>query len=518
MRIIKHGNEGRSAILEGVNKTVDLVKLTMGGKGQIVMIDTPGEVHPTMDGVTVIRHTAMNDTVEDMGVKLVIECAEKQVAENGDGTTSVSVVLQALANEGQEALLGGADANVVNEQIIKAAELVCQELKDIAVKINRDSEEVYQIAKISAHGDEKVARLVAEAIAKTTKNSMLTVVTTPFDNCSIDLTKGFKTNSGYLSEKFITNNEKMITELYNPYVLVYEGKIHSFPELMPLMVQINQQNRPVVIISDDLNGDALGAIAVNNQQGKLSALAINPYGHSLDDTRARLADLAIATGGIVVSPDSGHRLEEVTLDMLGSCDKVIGSATETVFVGGQANEGELSKRISDLQSQLSESTEKLQKELLTGRLAALDGGFGIIKVGGTMASEVKELKDRVDDALGAVLAALEFGIVPGGGVSLLKAREVLKEENIGTQILYDALEKPFEQILINAGKDVKEITKGVLSRPMGTGFDVVADDYVEMYSAGIIDPAKVEISVVKNAVAVFRQFLRTAALISHKQD
>lgn len=517
MRIIKHEDEARDAILAGINKTVDLVKVTLGGKGQLVLIDTPGNVHPTADGVTVIRHTAMNDTVEDMGVKLVIECAEKQVALNGDGTTSVSIMLQALANAGNEAIKGGADANVIVKQLKDAVDLVVAEIEKIAVKINRSSEEVFHIAKVSAHGDEAIAKLVQEAIQKTTKNSILTVSTTPFDRSYSELTSGFKMNSGWLSEKFITNNEKMTTELVNPYILIYEGKISSFPEMGELLVKVTEKGRSIVVISDSLEGAALATLAINNAQGNLSALAISPYGHSVDDTKARMLDLAVATGGMVISPDSGHILDDVTLDMLGQCDKVVSSSSETVFVGGKTKELELQIRISDLQSQLDEATEPLKKELLNGRLATLDGGFGVIYVGGTVVSEVKERKDRVDDALGAVLAALEFGVVPGGGVSLLRARNVLGS-NEGERILYEALADPFEQILVNAGLSPSFIMKGVLEKGEGFGYDVVADEYVDMLKAGIIDPAKVEMNVVKNSAAVVAQFLRTAALICNVTD
>ena len=517
MRIIKHNDDARKSILAGINKTVDLVKVTLGGKGQLVLIDTPGNVHPTADGVTVIRHTAMNDTVEDMGVKMVVECAEKQVSVNGDGTTSVSIMLQALANAGNEAIVKGADANIIVKQIKEAVDLVVAEIERIATKIGRDSEEVFHIAKVSAHGDEEIGRLVQEAIKKTTKNSMLTVSASPFDRSYSELTSGFKVNSGWLSEKFITNNEKMTAELVNPYILVYEGKINSFPEMGELLVKVTEKGRSIIIISDSLEGASLSTLAINNEQRNLSALAINPYGHTVEDTKARMLDLAIATGGTVISPDSGHVLSEVTLDQLGQCDKVVSSVSETVFVGGKAHDLDLKIRISDLQSQLEESTDPMKKELLNGRLATLDGGFGVIYVGGTVVSEVKERKDRVDDALGAVLAALEFGVVPGGGVSLLRARNVLGN-NEGERILFEALDKPFNQILINAGLKPSEIADGVLERGLNFGYDVVKDEYVNMMKAGIIDPAKVEMNVVKNSSAVVAQFLRTAALICNVAD
>ncbi len=518
MKITKRGKDARDSILVGINEAADMVKVTLGGKGRVVMIDTPGNVHPTLDGVTVLRNFAKNSKVEDMGVKLLIEAAEKQVAENGDGTSSVSIMMQALANAGTEAIAEGLDANIIVKQIEAAAKLVINELEAKSKKITRKSKEVFQIAKVSAHGDEEIARLVQEAIESTTENSMLTVSKSPYDKNHVDLTRGFKINSGWLSEQFITNNKRMTAELDNPYILVYEGKFDSFEQLIPLLEQVTMAGRPLVVMSDSLQGDVLSTLAVNNAQGKLSAVAINPYGHNREDTKARMKDLALATGGIVLSPDYGHNIEQVTLDMLGQADKVITSQKETLFVGGKPKELELQIRISDLESQLEEETGILEKKLLSGRLATLDGGFGVIYVGGTVAAEVTERKDRVDDALGAVLAALEHGVVPGGGISLLNAREVLKDGDKGSQILYQSLANPFKQIITNAGLDTEEIIKGLENKNGNVGYDVIAEKYVDMTEAGIIDPCKVEMSVVRNSVSVVSQFLLTEGLISNMND
>jgi chaperonin GroEL len=518
MKITKKGKEAREAILVGINEAADMVKVTLGGKGRVVMIDTPGNVKPTLDGVTVLRHMAMNSEVEDMGIKLIIEAAEKQVAENGDGTSSVSIVMQALANAGTLSISSGTDANVVVKQIEAAANLVIEELEKASKKITRTSKEVFQIAKVSAHGDEEVAKLVQEAIEKTTENSMLTVSMSKYNKNYVDLTSGFSIHSGWLSEKFITNDQKMTAELSNPYILIYEGKIEDFNDLTPLLTKTTEKGRPLVVMSDSLQGDVLSTLAINNERKNLSAVAINPYGHNREDTKARMKDLAIATGGIVISPDSGHDLKEATLDMLGQADKAVTSQKETLIVGGRPKELLLQVRISDLTAQLEEEDGILEKQLLSGRLAALDGGFGVLYVGGTVAAEVSEKKDRVDDALGAVLAALEFGIVPGGGISLLNARKVLKGGDRGSQILYESLAKPFEQILINAGLDPKEITKGLENKSGNTGYDVIDGKYVDMLNNGIIDPCKVEMSVVRNSVSVVSQFLLTEGLICTVND
>ena len=476
MKVTKKGSEARAAILVGINEAADMVKVTLGGKGRVVMIDKAHEgIHPTRDGVTVLRNIARNDKVEDMGVKLLIEAAEKQVSENGDGTSSVSIMMQALAEAGTKSIDQGIDANIIVKELDVASKLVIEELKRTAKKINRKSKEVFQIAKVSAHGDENVAHLVQEAIEKTTENSMITVSKSPYDRDYVELTSGYRVNSGWLSDQFITNDKRMTSELSNPYILIYEGKIETFEDLIPLLEKVTSENRPLVVMSDSFQGDVLSTLAVNNMQGNLSAVAINPYGHNREDTKSRMKDLAIATGGIVISPDLGHDLKNATLNMLGQADKSITSQKETLFVGGKAKELELQVRISDLESQTEEAVEIYDKQLLSGRLATLDGGFGVIYVGGIVAAEISEKKDRVDDALGAVLAALEFGVVPGGGISLLNARKVLTESNEGSQILYESLSKPFMQIIKNAGKDPLEIIEGLENKSGNTGYDVIAE-------------------------------------------
>ncbi len=517
MKITKKGEDAREPMLRGINEVVDMVQVTLGGKGRVVMIDDGGDLHPTTDGVTVLRYSAMQDPVEDMGTKLLLEAAEKQVSENGDGTTSVSIMIRELANEGFSAVKEGADPIVLCNEINEAIEKVANELSNSSVKIGRGSKEVFDIAKVSAHGDEDVAGFVQEAISKTTDNSIITVNMSKYNKTSINLTKGFKAQSGWISPLFVTNTQKQTSELKNPYILIYEGKIESMNELVPLLQKVAPTERPLVIMTDRMEGDVLATFAVNcqRQSSNITGLAINPYGQDREDTRGRMQDLAYSTGAIFLSPDKGDRLEDVTLDMLGEASEVISSNRETFFIGGKSKELELQIRIQDLEHQLLEADSDFSKVLLQGRLAAIDGGFAEINVGGVLASEIKERKDRVDDALGAVLAGLENGIVPGGGVSLLRARKVLQssEMNLGSQIVYKSLSRPFMQITKNAGLKGEELIKELGNKSSTTGYDVIQGKFVDMLSSGIIDPAKVEMNVVRNAASVVTQFLLTEGVI-----
>ena len=517
MKVIKKGEDARESILKGINKTVDLVQVTLGGKGRIVQIDDGGFLHPTTDGVTVLRNSAMDDPVEDMGVKMLLEAAEKQVSENGDGTTSVSIMIRELANEGFDAVSSGVEPITLCNEIEAAAKKVVKELQEGATKIGRSSKEVFDIAKVSAHGDEEVAKVVQEAVGKTSDNSIITVNLSRYNKTSVNLTKGYRINSGILSPLFITNSRKSTCELKDAFVMVYEGKIESFPDLFPILDQITPTGRPFVIISDRFEGNPLSTFAINSSKEEVpfSGLAINPFGNDREDTRARLQDLAHAVGATFLSPDKGHKLENITLDMLGQASEVISNNKETFFIGGAVKGLDLQIRISDIEHQLKDADEGLEKESLRARLASIDGGFADISVGGVLASEAVERKDRVDDALGAVLAALEFGIVPGGGVSLLRARKVLQspDMDLGSQILYKSLSRPFLQITENAGLKGQPIIDDLENKSSTTGYDVIECKLVDMIVSGIIDPAKVEMNVVRNATSVVTNFLITEGLI-----
>lgn len=539
MKTIKRGRDARETMLEGLNTAVDMAKVTLGGKGKNVMINTGGMIHTTKDGVTVLRNVAMVDDTEDMGVKLVLEAAENQVRECGDGTTSVSILLQAIINKGLEAVDNGEDLLKVTIGIEKAVKIVVQHLEQMSKEIKRNGKEVFQIAKVSAHGDEDVAEIVAEAISKTGKHSNITVQESKGTETYVELLEGIKYPSGYLSHLFITDNKKMAADLEDPYILIYTGKIYNLEMIIGLMDKVNRAQKPLVIISDNLDSESLASFAVNVHQGRIKGVAIEPFGHNAVDRVARLQDLSAATGAKIFSPDEGvENLNEVELEELGVAKRIITTQKSTLIITDDnlENEENFKKRIEELEHHIKEADEnRFEEELLKGRLASLTGGVGIIHVGGTVGTEVKERKDRVDDALGASLAAVESGVVPGGGISLLLTQKELassmlsikrnwfhrlfglrsiKGEELGKRIVYEALALPFRQIMMNSGHNPNKISQELNDKPVGTGYNVITDEYVDMIKTGLIDPTKVEVNVIQNASSIAIQFLNTEGSIT----
>lgn len=529
MKVIKTGDEARTSMKKGIDLAVDLAKVTLGGKGRIVMIDRPGSVHSTLDGITVLANTAMNDKTEDMGVKLVLEAADKQNMECADGTTSVSIVLQALIDGGMKALSTNADPLLVKQGIELASKVVISALEDISIKVTRQSKEIQQVAIVSAHGDKEIGELVAEAISRTGEDSIITIEESSWANSLVEVTDGIKVNSGWLDADFITNNDNQTAELLNPLILIYEGKILAFKELVGngdgLIFKVNETKRPFLIISDQLQGEPLFTLLGNKVKNGFPYCAINPFGFSREDVKFRLQDLAIATGAKVITPDLGHKLDDVKLEDLGQAEKVIVSRKDTVFINGKADKQLLGVRIKELKQQLKEAKNPFEKSMIEGRLAAINGGVGIIFIGGTMSTDIKEKKDRADDALGAALSSLENGVVPGGGISLLLAKKSLasythpiQDVNIGIRILADALESPFRQIIKNAGGKVDVILDKIENGDSKIGYDVVKGEYIDMIKEGILDPTKVEINIICNAVSVACRFLTTEGLITNVED
>jgi chaperonin GroEL len=524
MKTLKFGEDARKKMKVGIDASVDMAKVTLGGKGKIVMINTPGAIHSTMDGVTVLKNIAMTDDIEDMGVKLVLEAAEKQVGECGDGTTSVSILLQAIIDEGIKEIDKGADPLLIRTGIEKAVKIVIKSIEDSAKEVGRDSDEIFQVAKVSAHGDEDIATIIAEAISKTGEHGSVTVEETRGTESYVDIVEGFKVHSGWLSPDFINTPKKQSAELQNCFILIYEGKIHDLKEILEIMAQINQTpDQSLLIISDNLDGDALSSLSINVKQGRIRAAAINPVGLSNDDIRFRLQDLATAVGCEVFSPDQGDVLSTKKLTDLGFAKKVIVEENSTLIIEGNSDDEQMKERISVLETQANDAKTGGEEAIIRGRLATLTGSVGVIYVGGTMGTESKERKDRIDDAKGAAEAALENGVVPGGGISLLMAKDALDKETAnmteggvttGMEIVSKALELPFRQIITNAGLDPEVILKGINSRPEGTGYNVVTNEYLDMVMEGILDPAKVEINVVTNASLVATQFLNTEGVIT----
>jgi chaperonin GroEL len=429
--------------------------------------------------------------------------------------------LQAIINQGLKNIAAGSDSLKLRKGIEIAVEAAINALEDLSIEVSRDSDEIKQIAKVSAHGDEGIAELVAETIKETTEDSIINVKESPTVKSYTEFTKGMKVGTGLLSPMFVNDKEKGTFDHDNVGILVYEGKITDLSKIVKLLEYSSKNDNPIVIVSDNMDGEALGSLAVNSARGNLKIAAINPFGYNKEDAKERLVDLAAFVGCRVFSPDLGDKLEDIQYSDLGFCDNVVISKDNASFIGGQSNTEVLESRIHEIKSLSEKEENEYQKQLLKGRLAAINGGVGTIYVGGVVGTDTKERKDRVDDAKGAALAALENGIVPGGGVSLLLVAEKLKdlthedpEITTGIKVLVNALTMPIHQILTNAGVKVDVIVEGIKSRPKGTGYNVETDEYVDMIKDGILDPAKVEINVIRNASNVASNFLNTAGTIA----
>lgn len=521
MKEIKEEEAAMQAQMNGINKAVDLAKLTLGGKGRLINIDIPGGIHSTADGVTVLRHVAMRDKTEDMGVKAVLEVAEKQVRECEDGTTSVSILFQELIKRGFKSIQAGADSLKLREGINMAAKEAIEHVEKMSKKIKRDSDEVKQVAYVSSHGDEGIASLVSDVISMTNKNSIIRVEDSSSIDSYIELTEGIKVGSGWLSHLFINNGENNTVEYDKPLVLIYDGKIDSLRSIVHLLDYCNKGEKPLLIVSENMDGEVLTSLAINAQRGAKFA-AINVFGYNREDAKMRLKDLSIAIGAEMVSPDLGHKLEDVDISDLGTCEKLIISQEDTVFQKGAGTKEEINTRVKELESLVKEAKDGYNKELLKGRLAALSGGIGTIFVGGVIGSDAKERKDRFDDAVGAALCSLEDGVVPGGGVSLLRVAQKLSklrhaDEDVqtGINIFVKSIEIPIKQILRNAGLSEDYIIEKIKSnKSMSYGYNVYTDEYIDMVEAGILDPAKVEINVIRNASTAASKFLNVAGTIA----
>jgi len=522
MKEIKLEEDAISTQLKGINTAVDLVKISMGARGRLVNIDHAGGIHSTYDGFTILAHTAMKDKCEDMGVKIVLEAASKQVKDCGDGTTSVSVLLQAIINEGVKMLKYDADRIKVIEGINLASKEAIKIIKELAKPVSRDSHEIEQIAKVSAHGDEDIAKLIAEAISITNHNSIIRVEESKGNTSYVDLAKGMKVGSGWLSGLFVNNGSKGTVEYDNPLILVYEGKIERMAQLQNLLEKCVNAKKPIVIVSDDMDGEVLASLALNAKKG-LPFAAINPFGETREDRKERLADLAAYVGGELISPDLGHKLENIDLNQLGTCDRVIIAKNNSIFQDGAGLDTEiLNERISNLESLVKITDHTVTKTFYEARLAALNGGVATIYVGGIVSTDVVERKDRIDDAVGSALSALEEGVVPGGGVSLLHISEELRklssddsDVNIGISIFKKAVTMPIRQILTNAGESVDFIIDKIKNKKSKSyGYNVHTKEYVDMIKEGILDPAKVEIKIIENATITATNFLNTGGLIA----
>ncbi|EOA2862356.1 chaperonin GroEL [Campylobacter upsaliensis] len=517
-------DEARNKLYEGVKKLNDAVKVTMGPRGRNVLIQKSfGAPSITKDGVSVAKEVELKENLENMGASLVREVASKTADQAGDGTTTATVLAHAIFKEGLRNITAGANPIEVKRGMDKACEAIVDELKKLSREV-KDKKEIAQVATISANSDEKIGALIADAMERVGKDGVITVEEAKSINDELSVVEGMQFDRGYLSPYFITNADKMIVELSNPYILLFDKKITSLKDLLPILEQIQKTGKPLLIIAEDIEGEALATLVVNKLRGVLNISAVKAPGFG-DRRKAMLEDIAILTGGEVIAEELGRTLESATLEDLGQASSVIIDKDNTTIVNGAGDKANIDARVNQIKAQIAETTSDYDREKLQERLAKLSGGVALIKVGAATETEMKEKKDRIDDALSATKAAVEEGIVIGGGAALIKAKSKIKlklegDEAIGAAIVERALRAPLRQIAENAGFDAGVVVNSVEnSSDENAGFDAAKGEYVDMFKAGIIDPVKVERIALLNAVSVASMLLTTEATISEiKED
>ena len=511
-------DDARNALARGVEKLTNAVKVTMGPRGRNVLIQKSyGAPVITKDGVSVAREVELKDKLEDMGAQLVKEVASNTADEAGDGTTTATVLANAIFSEGLRNITAGANPVEVKRGMDKACEEILKNLQ-AASKVVNGKQDIAQVATISANSDTDIGDMIAEAMDRVGQDGVITVEEAKGISDELDVVEGMQFDRGYLSPYFITNAEKMIAEIENPWILLMDGKISSLKELLPLLEQVQKTNRPLLIIAEDVEGEALSTLVVNKLRGVLNISAVKAPGFG-DRRKAMLLDIATLTAGVVISEETGHTLEGANIQMLGQATRVIIDKDNTVIVNGAGDENAVKARIAEIKVQMNATTSEYDKEKLQERLAKLSGGVAVIKVGAATETEMKEKKDRVDDALSATKAAVEEGIVIGGGAALVRAGAKVKlelegDQQIGCEIILRAIKAPIKQIAKNAGFDTGVVVNAVeLAENPNTGFNAATGEYVDMFKAGIIDPLKVARVALTNATSVSSLLLTTEAAI-----
>ncbi len=521
---IVFNQEARQKILKGVNTLADAVKVTLGPKGRNVVIDkTFGSPQVTKDGVTVAKEIELEDKFENMGAQMVKEVASKTSDNAGDGTTTATVLAQAIYTEGSKVVVAGANPMDVKRGIDKAVEVVVEELKKMS-KPTKDQKEIAQIGAISANNDETIGNIIAEAMDKVGKEGVITVEEAKGMETTLEVVEGMQFDRGYLSPYFVTNPDRMEAVLDDPYILIHEKKISSMKDLLPILEQVAKMGKPLLIIAEDVEGEALATLVVNKLRGTLQVCAVKAPGFG-DRRKAMLEDIAILTGGRMISEDLGIKLEGVQLADLGTAKRVTIDKDNTTIVDGGGSAEDLSGRVKQIRAQIEETTSDYDREKLQERLAKLVGGVAVINVGAATETEMKEKKARVEDALNATRAAVEEGIVPGGGVALIRTLPVVEklkldveDQQIGVNIIKRAIEEPLRQIANNAGKEGSVIVQRVKEDKDDLGYDAGKDEFTHMIKAGIIDPTKVVRTALQNAASVASLMITTEALIAEKPE
>ncbi len=523
---IKFDIESRDALKRGVDALANAVKVTLGPKGRNVVIEKSfGAPHVTKDGVSVAKEIELEDKVENMGAQMVKEVASKTNDIAGDGTTTATVLAQAIVREGLKNVAAGANPMDLKRGIDKAVVAVVENLKSQSQSVGDSSEKIEQVASISANNDDTIGTLIAEAFGKVGKEGVITVEEATGTDTTVEVVEGMQFDRGYQSPYFVTNPEKMVAELDNPYILLVEKKISSMKELLPVLEPVAQGGKSLLIISEEVEGEALATLVVNKLRGSLKIAAVKAPGFG-DRRKAMLEDIAILTGGQVISEEQGFTMENITLDMLGTAEKVSIDKDNTTIVNGGGEEAKIKGRVAQIKAQMETTTSDYDREKLQERLAKLAGGVAVLYVGAASEVEMKEKKDRVDDALHATRAAVEEGIVAGGGVALVRAISSLDnltganaDETTGIKIVKRAIEEPLRQIVANAGGEGSVIVAKVAEGTGDFGYNAKTDEYVNMLEAGIIDPTKVTRVALENAASVSGMLLTTECVITEvKKD
>ncbi len=524
-KLINFDAEARDKLKKGVDALANAVKVTLGPKGRNVIIDKKfGAPTVTKDGVTVAKEVELEDPMENMGAQMAKEAASKTSDVAGDGTTTATVLAQSIITSGMKNVAAGANPMDLKRGIDNAVESIVGYLGKTSKKVGNDHEKIKQVASVSANNDEKIGGLIAEAMEKVGKEGVITVEEAKSTDTYVDVVEGMQFDRGYLSPYFVTNAEKMETELENPHILIHDKKISNMKDLLPLLEKNAQGGNPLLIIAEDIDGEALATLVVNKLRGTLKIAAVKAPGFG-DRRKEMLEDLAVLTGGTVISEERGHKLENAELDSLGTCEKVVIDKDNTTIVNGAGKKGEITARVNQIKAQIEATSSDYDKEKLQERLAKLSGGVAVLYIGAATEVEMKEKKDRVDDALNATRAAVEEGIIAGGGIAYIRALDSLKnvtsenaDQKSGIEIVKRALEEPLRQIAENAGVEGSVVIQKVKESKDDFGFNARTETFESLFKAGVIDPAKVTRVALENAASIGSMLLTTECVIAEKPE
>jgi chaperonin GroEL len=523
-KLITYDAEARAGLKRGVDKLANAVKVTLGPKGRNVVIEKKfGAPTVTKDGVTVAKEIELEDPIENMGAQMVKEVASKTSDVAGDGTTTATLLAQAIYREGLKNVTAGANPMDLKRGIDLAVEKIVEQLKKMSKKVET-KEQISQVATISANNDKTIGELISDAMEKVGKDGVITVEEAKGTETTVEVVEGMQFDRGYLSPYFVTNSETMEAVLEDPYILIYDKKISGMKDFLPILEKVVQHGKSLLVIAEDVEGEALATLVVNKLRGMLKVCAVKAPGFG-DRRKAMLEDIAILTGGTVISEEQGYKLENATIEYLGRAKKVTVDKDNTTIVEGYGKESMIKQRINEIKAQIEKTTSDYDREKLQERLAKLSGGVAVLKIGAATEVEMKEKKARVEDALHATRAAVEEGIVPGGGVAYIRAIESLKDlkganedQNTGIQIIYKALQEPLKQIVNNCGLDGSVVLNKVMEGKDDFGFNAATEKYENMYSAGVIDPTKVSRTALENAASVASLLITTEAVVFEKKE